>query len=102
MKRIYQKGHCRYCGESGHTKRNCRKRAADEVAAAAAKAAAAKVAVAVQPPAANGGEATVVPEPPPKFNLKPVNHHCHKPMTLKRFTKLYYIQSYYVHVLLHF
>ncbi|XP_020959110.1 uncharacterized protein LOC110262722 [Arachis ipaensis] len=69
MKRIYQKGHCRYCGESGHTKRNCGKRAADEVAAAAAKAAAAEAA-AVQPPAANGGEASVVPEAPTEIQLE--------------------------------
>ncbi|XP_020967560.1 branchpoint-bridging protein-like [Arachis ipaensis] len=66
MKRIYQKGHCRYCGESGHTKRNCEKRAADEVAAAAAAAGAA----AVQPPAANGGEASVVPESPTEIQLE--------------------------------
>ncbi|RYR34722.1 hypothetical protein Ahy_A10g049723 [Arachis hypogaea] len=104
MKRIYHKGHCRYCGESGHMKRNYGKRTADDVVAAATKAtAAAKVAAteaaAIQSPAANGGEATIIPEPPLKFNLKPINHHCHKPMTLKRFTKLYHIQSYYVHVL---
>ncbi|RYQ94990.1 hypothetical protein Ahy_B08g089974 [Arachis hypogaea] len=41
MKRVYKKGHCRYCGESGHTKRNCHKRAVDEESAAVAAAAAA-------------------------------------------------------------
>ncbi|RYR71129.1 hypothetical protein Ahy_A02g005426 [Arachis hypogaea] len=62
MKRIYKKGRCRYCGETGHTKRNCPKRAADEEAAAA------------QPTGANGGEsqansAAPVPQAPTEINL---------------------------------
>ncbi|RYR34810.1 hypothetical protein Ahy_A10g049848 [Arachis hypogaea] len=36
MKRVYKKGHCRYCGETGHTKRNCRMRTVDEELAAMA------------------------------------------------------------------
>ncbi|XP_020961060.1 uncharacterized protein LOC107646303 [Arachis ipaensis] len=49
MKRVYKKGHCRYCGETGHTKRNCCKRAVDEESAAVAAAATADT-------DANGGE----------------------------------------------
>ncbi|XP_057720285.1 uncharacterized protein LOC130934766 [Arachis stenosperma] len=50
MKRVHKKGHCCYCGESGHTKRNCQKRAVDEESAAVAAAAAAANSD------ANGGE----------------------------------------------
>ncbi|RYR28441.1 hypothetical protein Ahy_B01g052568 [Arachis hypogaea] len=35
MKRIYKKGSCRYCGEKAHTKRNCPKKKAKEMAATA-------------------------------------------------------------------
>ncbi|XP_015949819.1 uncharacterized protein LOC107474693 [Arachis duranensis] len=40
VKRVHKKGYCRYCGESGHTKRNCHKRVVDEESAAVAAAAA--------------------------------------------------------------
>ncbi|XP_057760685.1 uncharacterized protein LOC130981066 [Arachis stenosperma] len=68
MKRVHKKGHCRYCGESGHTKRNCHKRAVDEESAAVAAAAVAansdanggEVNNSALTAAVNGGDAPVV------------------------------------------
>ncbi|XP_025664641.1 uncharacterized protein [Arachis hypogaea] len=67
MKRVYKKGHCRYCGESGHTKRNCHKRAVDEESAAVAAAATAnsdangvEVNNSAPTAAVNGGDAPAV------------------------------------------
>ncbi|XP_052114305.1 uncharacterized protein LOC127745548 [Arachis duranensis] len=68
MKRVHKKGHCRYCGESGHTKRNCHKRAVDKESVAVAAAAAAansdtnggEVNNSAPTTAVNGGDAPAV------------------------------------------
>ncbi|RYR53011.1 hypothetical protein Ahy_A06g027858 [Arachis hypogaea] len=65
MKRVYKIGHCHYCGEIGHTKRNCRKRAVDEEAAADTDANGGEVNNSAPTVAINGGDAPLVPQAQP-------------------------------------
>ncbi|RYR70003.1 hypothetical protein Ahy_A03g016532 [Arachis hypogaea] len=57
LKRNYKKGHCHYCDETCHTKRNCGKRAVDEESAAVVNGG--EVNNSVPTTAVNGGDDTL-------------------------------------------